>query len=134
MARTPEESTSWVAQKIRGMAEVEDVVILGHFSFRVNRVALPPFVAGVISVSSVTARHVEEVLATSTDMEILVNIPKESIWTGEAIFFAAAHQIAFGGIGDLMSAVRCEDVRQYVRSEFQFVERGLRQHNCISNF
>lgn len=134
MSRPPEESTSWVAGRTKDIEKVEDVVILGPFSFRIIRVELPPFVAGVISVSTVTARHVEEVLATSPDIEILVNIPKESIWTGEAIRLAAASQIAFGGIGDLMRAVNSEDdVRQYVRPEFHFVERGLEQHSRVTS-
>lgn len=134
MPRSPEESTSWVAEKTRGMEGVEDVAILGPFSFRVTRVELLPFEVGVISTSSVTENHVQEVLASSSGIEILVNIPKESIWTGEAIRLADVHQIAFGGIGDLMRAVHSEDVRQYVRPEFLFVERGLRQHSCVSNY
>jgi hypothetical protein len=33
-----------------------------------------------------------------------------------------------------MRAVRCEDVRVYVRPEFHFVDRGLQQHNRVTNF
>jgi len=40
--------------------------------------------------------------------------------------------MAFGGLGDLMSATSDEDVTQYVRSEFQFVERGLSQHSQVN--
>lgn len=134
MSRPPEESTSWVAEKTRGMEGVEDVVISGRFSFKVTRADLPPFVAGVISSSSVTANHVLEALDAPPEIEILVNIPRESIWTGEAIRLAEIHQIAFGGIGDLMRAVRSEDVRQYVRPEFGFVERGLQQHSCVRSY
>lgn len=133
MTRPPEESTSWIAEKTRGMEGVEDVVILGSFSFRGMRAEQPPFVVGVISTTSVTAEHVQEVLAQSPDIEILVNIPKESIWTEGAIRSVETHQIAFGGIGDLMRAVRHEDIRQYVRPEFLFVERGLDQHDRVTS-
>ena len=134
MSRSPEESTSWIAEKTRSMTGVNDVVILGPFSFRVTRVELPPFDAGVISTSAVTADHVQAVLDASPEMEILINIPKESIWTEGAIHLADVNQIAFGGIGDLMRAVSAENVRQYVRPEFQFVERGLLQHHRVSSY
>ena len=56
------------------------------------------------------------------------------MWTGEAIHAATSRRVAFGGVRDLMSAVSDEDVRSYIRSEYEFVERGLRQHNHVSGF
>jgi hypothetical protein len=74
---------------------------------------------------------VQPVLDSETPIEILINVPKESFWTGLAISATSARGVAFGGIGDLMSAVSKEDVGEYTRLEYDFVERGLRQHTRV---
>ncbi len=95
---------------------------------RIKRDKYAPFVAGIISVPKVTPCIVHSVSNADPTIEILVNVPKNSMWTGFAITAAAARGVAFGSIKDLMSAVSYEDVRRYMRREYDFVERGLRQH------
>ena len=130
--RAPEQTTAWVAETIAKITLVQEAVVVGPHSIRIMRDKLAPFVAGVISVPVVTPAIVQLVLDADPSIEILVNVPRESIWTGSAINAAAAMGVAFGGMGDLMSAVSDEDVRRYTRSEYDFVERGLRQHDRVS--
>lgn len=132
MARPPEQTTAWVAERIAEMAQVQQAEVVGRYALRVTREKYAPFTAGVISVPVVTPQIVQPVLDADPSIEILVNVPKEAFWTGPAITTAAARSVAFGGIGDLMSAISDEDVRSYIRSEFDFVERGLRQHSRVS--
>lgn len=130
--RSPERTSAWVAEKIAQMSSVELAEVIGAHSLRINRKQFAPFVAGVVSVSVVTPQIVEPVLDAEPAIEILVNVPKESMWTGAAIAAAGARTVAFGGVRDLMSAVSDEDVRRYIRAEYAFVERGLRQHGQVS--
>lgn len=132
MARPPEQTTAWVAERIAEMAQVQQAQVVGRHVLRVTRDKYAPFAAGVISVPVVTPQIVQPVLDADPSIEILVNVPKEAFWTGPAIAAAAARNVAFGGVGDLMSAVSDEDVTRYIRSEFDFVERGLRQHSGVS--
>jgi hypothetical protein len=132
MARSPEQTTQWVAEKIAKMKEVEDIKLTDPHTLKVVRKTYDPFVAGVVSVEKVTRSVIRPVLATSRTIEIVANVPAESFWTGAAIELAREHGSAFGGLRDLMSAVGKENVRSYIRREYEFVERGLRQHSKVS--
>jgi hypothetical protein len=60
--------------------------------------------------------------------------PKESFWTGGAINSAEEKPIGFGGLGDLYSALGNEEVRTFQKKEFQFIVRGLEQHDKIKSY
>jgi hypothetical protein len=130
MARSPEQTTQWVGEKIAEMNEVEDVILTSPHTFRVVRKTYGPFVAGILSVEKVTPSVIRHLLVDDGAIEILANVPLESAWTGTAIKLARKHGSAFGGVRDLMSVIgKGGDVRMYVRREYEFVERGLRQHS-----
>jgi hypothetical protein len=131
MPRSAEQTTSWVAEKISKMAEVHEARAIGPNTLQIIRKKYDPFVAAIIAVPIVTAEILQPLLGADSTIEIVVNVPKESLWTGSAITSAAARGVAFGGISDLMSAVSDENVREYTRREYAFVERGLRQHNRV---
>jgi hypothetical protein len=116
------------------MSEVHEAAVIGPNTLRISRKKRGPFVAGIISVPIVTAESLQPLLDADSEIEIVVNVPKESLWTGTAIAAAAARGVAFGGISDLMSAVsrNVENVREYTRREYEFVERGLNQHDRVS--
>jgi hypothetical protein len=116
------------------MSEVREAAVIGPNTLRITRKKYGPFVAGIISVPIVTAESLQPLLDADSEIEIVVNVPKESLWTGTAIAAAAAQGVAFGGISDLMSAVsrNAENVREYTRREYEFVERGLNQHDRVS--
>ena len=114
------------------MSEVQNVEILGAHTIRVTRKQYSPFIAGIVSTDKVMLKTIAPILVDSLEVEFLANIPKDSFWSGEAI--SALPGIAFGGLGDLMAAVSIEDVRQYVNSEYRFIEQGLRQHSRVERF
>lgn len=134
MAGSAEQTTKWVAEKISEMPNVLEAIVIGPNTLQTVRDVYEPFVAGVISVSEVTDEIVRSLLNADSTIKIVVNVPRLSRWTGTAIAAVAAQGIAFGGIGDLMSAISDEDVGAYVRSEYKFIERGLNQHNRISRW
>jgi hypothetical protein len=132
MARSGEQTTGWVAGNISKMPQVHEAAVIGPNSIRITRDDYEPFVAGIISTPLVTAGILQPLFDSDSTIEIAVNVPKESIWTGTAIALSVMHSAAFGGVSDLMSAISHENVREYVRPEYKFVERGLNQHNRVS--
>jgi hypothetical protein len=100
---------------------------------RIVRKEQPTFLAGTITSSRVEPSTIERLVNGVYQIEFIANIPKESFWTGAAIALASKHGAAFGGFGDLRSALTLPDGRIYVKKEFAFVERGLRQHAQVSS-
>lgn len=132
MTISEEQTVNWVATKISKMPEVERAEAISPNTIQIIRKKYPPFIAGIVSVSAVTPEILQSLLSANSNVEIVANVPKESLWTGSAIAAAAAQKVAFGGISDLMSAISRENVREYIRREYEFVERGLNQHNRVS--
>jgi hypothetical protein len=131
MARTIEETTAWVKQVMEGKRGVLGVDKVGERSIRISRAGYPPYVAGIVSKLSVSAQDVRDVLASDPTVDIVINVPAQGMWTGSAIDATRAAGTAFGGMGDLQSCIEREDPRAYVKSEFAFIERALRQHTKV---
>jgi hypothetical protein len=136
MPRPAKETTAWVATKIQDMSDVKDTEVTSDNTIRIFRKQQRTFDAGVIAIAKVTGSSVESLLDKYPSVEVVINIPKESIWTGEAIATVAERGVSFGGLRDLMSMInsQIEEVGQYVRTEFAFVERGLNQHSRVESF
>lgn len=131
MSREPENAARWVGSILKENSIATDVECIGPRLMRVHRRTLTPFVVGVVSLPRVTARVVQP-FVDEGEADILINIPKESYWTADAVHLLIESPIAFGGIGDLMSAAGDDDVKGYVRAEYQFIERALGQHDKVS--
>jgi hypothetical protein len=131
----PEQSAEWtgpwLVQQFAGKTPRWDIQLLTPQVLQINRSTLPPFVAATIASSRVEPSSFQAILQTTYPIEIIVNVPRESFWTGQAIALASQNSVAFGGVGDLLSASSLPDVRQYVNKEFAFVERILRQHSKV---
>jgi len=63
----------------------------------------------------------------------VLNVPKNAKWLKSGIAAATETNMAFGGMGDLMSAIghKLQDIRQFKKKENEFVERILRQHTNV---
>ena len=125
---------SFVARSVKRHKNVEDVELLTPQVVKVVRKEDPPFLAGTIASERVERHTIEHLVRGDFKIDFIANVPKESIWTGEAIDLATSQSVAFGGLGDLLSAVALSDVRSYEKKEFGFVERGLRQHSRVQGF
>jgi hypothetical protein len=84
MSRSAEETRRWVAGNISKMSEVREAVAIGPNTLRIVRRKYSPFIAGVISVAVVTAESLQALLDPDLQIEIIVNVPKESPWTESA--------------------------------------------------
>jgi hypothetical protein len=133
MAISAGQTTAWVAGNISKMNEVVDVSVISPKTIRVTRKNHTPFVAAIIAVDVVRSELVQQLLDDDPAIEIIANVPTGAVWTGTAIALASDRDVSFGGIADLMRAVSRENVRQYIRPEYEFVERGLGQHTRVAN-
>ncbi len=131
---TPAETSEWVAGNLRQANGVSKVEVLSDQVLRVSRSEYDPFVAGIVSAKCVEADTVRALVNSEFGVEIIANVPKESYWTGGALRLAHDNNIATGAYGDLLRVIDLQDVRSFQPQETEFVERGLRQHNRISNF
>ena len=131
---TPAETTEWVARNLRNSEGVSKVEQLSDQVLRVSRSNYHPFVAGIVSATSVEADTVKSLVGSKLEVEIIANVPKESYWTGGALRLAKNNNIATGSYSDLFRVINLPDVRAFKSKETEFVERGLRQHDRISSF
>lgn len=131
MARPISETTAWVAQVMREKGGVRGVDQVSDRSIRISRDRHPPYIAGIISKRDVVADDVHAVLGEEPDVDIIINVPSSGVWQGSGIFATQLAGVAFGGMGDLQSCIDREDPSAYVKSEYEFIERGLRQHNRV---
>ena len=125
----------WVARKIKDRDEVQDVEVVESQVLAVKRNTKAPFMLGTIAVDCVDGAAIRKVRTENnlSALSFVVNIPKDSFWTGEAIDLVSHYSIAFGGMGDLYRALSLPvDVRQYRNPEFAFVENALRQHDIVT--
>jgi len=136
MPRPPQETTAWVADRIAETTDATGTKVTSPFTFRVNRKDLPSFEVLVLSAAKVTDDILDPLLADAPSASFVVNVPKNGIWTESGIATARSHDCAFGGIGELMSALhqKLDDVSAFIKKENAFVERGLDQHDNVSHF
>jgi hypothetical protein len=135
--RPPQDTTAWVADRIAETTDASSTKVTSPFTFRVNRKdRLPSFEVLVLSASRVTDDILDPLLEEARSASFVVNVPKNGIWTESGIATARNHDCAFGGIGELMSAIhqKLDDVSLFVKKENAFVERGLDQHDNVSHF
>lgn len=133
MARAPEETTIWVASVMKAKAGVIGVEVRTPRSLVVSRKHFMPFAAGILATQIVTADAVADVLQQDPDVDIVINVPGSGLWRGDGIAATQAHGISFGDMGDLMRVIGREDVRGFVRSDYAFIDRGLRQHSRVTS-
>lgn len=124
---------SWVADKIKAADDVQQTEIVEPQILKVKR-QYDSFMLGTIALERVDGAAVRTLTEKCQILSFIVNIPKDSFWTGDAIDLVLQYSIAFGGMSDLYRALsRATDVRQYINPEFSFVERALKQHKIIKN-
>lgn len=129
---TGKNTTEWVARNLATKDGVTNVQVIGPNTLHIERSKHPAFSAAIVSAQVVDVDTIESILEEDSSIEIVANVPKEAIWSGEAITLAKAHHAAFGSLYDLYRCLSSDIVRAYVRPEFDFVERGLLQHDMVA--
>lgn len=96
----------WVAKKIMSRDDIQDVKVIEPQVLAVKGSTRTSFLLGTIAVDCVDGAAIREVRTKNLGaLSFIVNIPKDSLWTGEAINLVSRYSIAYGGMGDLHRAI-----------------------------
>ena len=122
----------WVADKIEDRSDVLGIEIVESQVLKVRR-ENDSFMLGTTAVECVRSTVLQTMSTGALEaLSFIVNIPKDSFWTGDAIALMSQYSIAFGGMSDLYRVLSYpENVREYVDKEFAFVEEVLGQHDVV---
>ena len=121
----------WLARKTEEHANVKRVDLLQSQIIKVFRKEYGTAVIGSVASERVAGQTIEPLLEKSFNLSFIVNIPKESFWTGQAIDLVESRLMGFGGMDDLFSALNGTDVCSYRRKEFAYFERVVNEHDNI---
>lgn len=91
----------------------------------------PPVKAIIVSQALVTAEIVSPIISEHDDHDFIANIPRESVWEGDAITAAKTHNMGWGGLGTLMAAVSDGDADTAQPKAYRFAQRLLEQHKNV---
>ena len=124
----------WIAEQLTGHDEVVAVEPKGELFINIQRKKYAPVSSAILNEGHVDGRVIKAVFRHGGQVQFVANVPLDSVWTGEAITIARAHNVGWGGFGDLMSAISLESVEGFQKQEYSFVERGIRQHDRVDNY
>ena len=121
----------WVVSKLERHDEVSEIIAVGEQAIRVVRRQYRPFESILLDCEVVKPAAFTTMIDENTSPEFVMSLRNHTVWTGDAIDTARRRRVGWGGLGDLMSAINDESVFGFQRREFEFVERGLRQHSQV---
>lgn len=123
----------WVVSKIdprEGLSVIErtpeDFLIIEYR----GELRFPVAVIGIRDL--ILVDQVEPLFSYDTKPQMVVNVPSNTLWSGEAISLIHAAPAAFGTLGDVSRAARTGDVPNFRNKNWDFFERGIRQHSKVS--
>lgn len=127
----PANPAQFIANGMANHDEVTHATALDAHLIEVVRKRHPDFIVGVVSTARVERATIEEFVRDER-VDFVCNIPREAVWSGEAIDLVKAHGRAWGGVADLFSAAAGQEpAREFVRREYEFIERIFDQHSAV---
>jgi hypothetical protein len=91
------------------------------------------FLVFTMSSEFIGISHIKEIFNYNKNIKFIVNIKKDYKINGIAMKFLHTKKISFGGMGDLMRFTNQNENSLYIDKEFEFVNRGLNQHNKVKS-
>lgn len=129
----------WIAEKLQDGDRTEATPQDASVVF-VRRKDKPDALIGVVPTTRgdpkpiITRATAKAVYDQNSDIAMLVAIPRDARWSGDAIRWLEQKGIAFGGVGDLMSAVNHDDdISTHRNKTFAFVDDGIRRHSRVKD-
>ena len=124
--------TDWVAGKI---VSVDGLTLVGRtpedfliVQFESN----VPFLVAAIGVEDVILReNISPLLSYAKLPQFIVNVPSNTLWSGEAISLLNAAPAAFGTFGEIKKAASSVDVARYRNQNWDFFQRAIGQHDNV---
>jgi hypothetical protein len=126
----------WIAEKINGggidaTVQSENVVFL-------ERADKPDAYVGVVYTPRgeanpiVSVDDAKAVYGQNSEIAMMIAIPRAARWSGSAMRWLESKGIAWGGVGDLLSAMSHDhDMSSHRNKTWAFVDDGLRRHSRV---
>lgn len=124
----------WTVNQLWKHNEVITVEPIGEIVIKIQRKKYAPIFSAILSEHRVNRGSIESVFDHGGKVQFVANVPQDSIWTGDAIAAAHEYNLGWGGFGDLMSAINLESVERFQKKEYEFVERGICQHDRVKDY
>lgn len=135
--------TQWITEKINsGEFEGAKAAVEGENVVLVRRDGQQDAYIGIIpttpknSTPIVGLDEVRHVCSQKSSIAIamVVAIPRGTRWAGAAMSWLQSEGIAFGGVGDLLSAI-CydDDISTHRNKLLKFIDDGLRRHSRVAD-
>lgn len=128
----------WVAEKING-GGIDATVQSDNIIF-LERANKPDAYVGVVSTPRGDASPVvslddaKAVYGQNSKIAMMIAIPRAARWSGAAMRWLQENRVAWGGVGDLMSAMTYDDdMRVHRNKTWAFVADGLPRHSRVAD-
>lgn len=121
----------WVGRKLFEGANVT-FSLLSPKVLRIRRQHLADVIVATMAVSKVTDTEVQAVLAETSAVSFIANVKSGAVITPRACRLARRHDIAVGGLSDLITAINLPHPGEYVSSDVAFTKRILNQHTRVT--
>ncbi|MBI2286516.1 MAG: hypothetical protein HYU79_03550 [Nitrosomonadales bacterium] len=126
--------TDWVAQKLE---ESHDLEIDGRtpedFLIAQRSEDGYTFLVAVLGLKNVIRRSdVEALFAGANKPQLIVNVPSNTLWSGNAIRHIHDASAAFGSLGDVSRAASTGDAGSYRDKNMGFFITAMEQHSNVS--
>ena len=122
---------SFVKDKLPAYNSVERIESMDNDILQIKRKKGEDFKCFCISSENVSYNTIKDILDKYSEINFIANIKKDYFISGDAISVMNSAKISFGGFGDLISFSNQRDNSLFVEKEYQFVIRGLNQHDKI---
>jgi hypothetical protein len=125
--------TDWVSQKLK---ESHDLEIVGRtpedfLDVRRSKVDYK-FLVAVLGLKNVIRRSdVEALFAGANKPQLIVNVPSNTLWCGNAIRYIHDASAAFGSLGDVSRAASTGDAGSYRDKGMGFFINAMEQHSNV---
>lgn len=129
----------WIAEKINSEsfqganASVESETVVF-----VERIDKPDAYVGIVPTNTsdpiVSLDEVRRLSIEKSEIAMIIAIPHRARWSGTAMRWLQSEGIAFGGVGDLLSAINGDGKMSTHRNKLlAFVDDGLRRHSRVED-
>jgi len=131
MSRSDTWTAEWCCDKLISHENILDAIPTSGNTVRlaVKDISNPVLIV-TMSEHRVELNAVPDLLHDS-EIEFLLNIPKDAYFSGELLSIASGIPIGIGGIRDLYTAAAEKQFRTYIPKETRFILRGLVQHSAV---
>ncbi len=121
----------FVKDKLPDYESAESIDSLDNGSLLIKRKKGGDFNCFCISTEGVNYGMIKDILDKYPEINFIVNIKKDYFIPEDAMSVMNSKHVSFGGFGDLIRFSNQRDNELFVENEFDFVSRGLNQHDKI---